>query len=67
MFSDKHLIDNSKGLDKPEYHTSFLDLLKLVSKIVNKDELIDIIFDILKKYIIYHNKIDTYIILYVII
>ena len=53
-FNDLFMLDSlySTGLDKLEYHAGILDLLKLVSKIVNKDDLIDIIFDVLKKYFV---------------
>ena len=43
------------GLDKPEYHTSFIELIKIISHLIEDDtKRINIIYKLIKKYIINH-------------
>lgn len=43
------------GLDKPEYHTSFIELIKIISDLIEDDtKKINIIYKLINKYIIDH-------------
>jgi hypothetical protein len=65
-FGGKNFIDNDKedyynGLDKPEYHNSFLELLKKISSIMIDDEKkIRIIIRLLSKYILVYPYNEHY-------